>query len=481
VKVGNKKAAVSTDQPKNTVSGLPTKPFFVRMLVRDIELGDAVLDLLDNCIDGVVSTNLRRPPHDRKLPYKGFRAAITMSPDRFEIQDNCGGIPRGVAIKSAFRLGRLPEDIQNIPTVGLYGIGMKRAIFKIAENAYVESRHGNSNFKVNFTKAWLDDDSDWYLPLKKGKLKRDGTAVVVDKLKPEIAEKFARESNFIDDFKKFVAGHYALIIQKGFEVKVNGEHIEPTPFRVLTAEKTAQFSDGSGLAPYYFRGNVDDVEIELFAGLYRTLPDESELEEEQSSRGSSDDAGWTVACNDRVVVNRDKSRISGWGDGGVPRYHGQFIAISGLVLLSSDKPEKLPLTTTKRGLEASTNIYLVVREQMQLATKYFTRFTNRWKGKVNELEAIYQHSAPRTVDQLRSMLKTVEFSKVNKIPGAERFEPSLPQPKREDKGQRITFFRPRDKADKLGRALFGDDNWDYELIGGTCFDALYAKHVGKRG
>lgn len=34
--------------------GAPTKEFFVGMLTRDIELSDAILDLLDNCLDGVV-------------------------------------------------------------------------------------------------------------------------------------------------------------------------------------------------------------------------------------------------------------------------------------------------------------------------------------------------------------------------------------------------------------------------------------------
>lgn len=466
--------------PKNMVSGLPTKPFFVRMLVRDIELEDAVLDLLDNCIDGVVRTNLKKTPANKDQPYKGFHAAITMKRDRFEISDNCGGIPRQVAIKSAFRLGRLPEEIANLPTVGLYGIGMKRAIFKLADSAYVESRHGNSNFRVDFSEEWLQNDDDWYLPLKKARRTRSGTTVVVDKLKPEIGERFDAGSNFVDDFKKFVAAHYSLIIHKGFEVKVNGDVIKPEPFKLLTAAATA-FADGTGLAPYCFRGIVDDVHIELYAGLYRNLPSETELDEEQSSRGSSDDAGWSVACNDRIVVNRDKTRLTGWGDGGVPRYHGQFIAISGLVLLTSDTPEKLPLTTTKRGLEASTNVYLVVREQMQLATKYFTSFTNRWKGKIDELEAIYRDSSPRTVDQLRSMLKKVSYSQVRKVAGAERFEPSLPQPKPEDRGQRITFYRPKDKANKLGKVLFGDEDWDYEQLGGACFDSLYTKHLGRRG
>ena len=30
----------------------PTKQFFVSMLTRDINLADAILDLVDNCLDG---------------------------------------------------------------------------------------------------------------------------------------------------------------------------------------------------------------------------------------------------------------------------------------------------------------------------------------------------------------------------------------------------------------------------------------------
>lgn len=42
-----------------TAQGFPTKEFFVGMLTRDIELNDAILDLLDNCLDGVVRQKKR--------------------------------------------------------------------------------------------------------------------------------------------------------------------------------------------------------------------------------------------------------------------------------------------------------------------------------------------------------------------------------------------------------------------------------------
>jgi len=37
----------------DVVKGSPSKAFFVNMITRDISLGDAILDLLDNAVDGV--------------------------------------------------------------------------------------------------------------------------------------------------------------------------------------------------------------------------------------------------------------------------------------------------------------------------------------------------------------------------------------------------------------------------------------------
>ena len=61
------------------------------------------------------------------------------------------------------------------------------------------------------------------------------------------------------------------------------------------------------------------------------------------------DAGWTIICNDRAVLYCDRTELTGWGDAGVPRYHTQFIAISGIVEFQSNDAAKLPTTTTKRG------------------------------------------------------------------------------------------------------------------------------------
>ncbi len=151
---------------KNSINAAPTKNFFVEMLTRDIDLKDAILDLLDNCIDGIQRTIRNQAPSDK--PYEGFWAKIDVSEDGFKIEDNCGGIPLEVARRYAFRMGK-PRDVtddDDIATIGTYGIGMKRAIFKMGQSARVLSQTEEDAFKVMIQPDWLASDDTWDLPLK---------------------------------------------------------------------------------------------------------------------------------------------------------------------------------------------------------------------------------------------------------------------------------------------------------------------------
>ena len=87
------------------VEAEPTKEFFVSMLVRDIELIPALVDLVDNSVDGA-----------RKMrgadTFEGLFVRIEATSAMFRITDNCGGIPIYIARHYAFRFGRTEETPQ---------------------------------------------------------------------------------------------------------------------------------------------------------------------------------------------------------------------------------------------------------------------------------------------------------------------------------------------------------------------------------
>lgn len=88
-----------------------------------------------------------------KESYKG-KVDISFDEEHFQISDNCGGIPRGVSINSAFRMWRHDaERDKDLPTVGVYGIGMKRAIFKMGEEAQVSSNTNDTCYRVKLPRS----------------------------------------------------------------------------------------------------------------------------------------------------------------------------------------------------------------------------------------------------------------------------------------------------------------------------------------
>jgi hypothetical protein len=466
-----------------TAVASPTKEFFVRMLTRDIELQDALLDLLDNCVDGVLRSG---PPKTPARPYDGFGASIIMAPDHFVIEDNCGGIPIEIARKYAFAMGRPAgaEQADQPATVGLYGIGMKRAIFKLGTEALVESRH-DTGFVVEFSPEWMASDS-WdelkMYELGADKLLEKGTRLEVYQLNDEVRSAFASQT-WIDEFRKIVARHYSIIISKGFSVTVGTPEEMKKGLRPIAAEEfkllqTAPGEDGRNIAPYVYAGKIGEVEVEIFAGLYRALLTEDEAEVEEETRGTSDEAGWTVACNDRVVIWKDKSRLTGWGEATVPNYHGQFIAITGMVLLRCSDPKKLPLTTTKRGIDGASNVYSEAKDLMREATKSLTSFTYKWKKFPDQLEAIYKSSEYVGLQKLRELPAKLQMVHTRKSDAVLKFEPKYPEPAQEKTSVRVSFVSLKADVAILANHYFDGTKVKPGLVGESAFNEVLTRVKG---
>jgi len=439
----------------------PTKEFFVRMLTRDIELQDALLDLLDNCVDGIIRSVEMKSENPK--PYEGYTATLTLAPEHFIIEDNCGGIPLEVAEKYAFAMGRptMTETDDHGATVGMYGIGMKRAIFKLGTLALVQSRN-DTGFTVEFTTEWMEKDGWDRLPIKAlqdKELVGKGTRITVYQLNDEAKACFS-DSSWVDSFRLTVARHYSIIISKGFSVTVstpeesnyNTPPIKAENFRLL--QTAVNGHSDKRIEPYVYAGKLGEVEIEIYAGLYRKLLSEEELEEETETRGTSDDAGWTVACNDRIVIWKDKSRLTGWGEATVPNYHGQFIAITGIVLLHCNDPKKLPFTTTKRGIDAASDVYSEAKDLMREATKSLTSFTNKWKKFPQNLKDLYKYSEDVDLSALRSLPKSLSMSKLHRFEDIKRYEPTYPEPEQEKTSTRVSFVALKEDVSTLSRYFF---------------------------
>jgi hypothetical protein len=453
----------------NEINASPVKSFFVNMLTRDIALNDAILDLLDNCIDGI----RRSSKCEGEKPYQGFWAEIEIRKDFFSISDNCGGIPWELH-PYAFRMGRDQDRPVGVSrTVGTYGIGMKRAIFKIGKHCLITTRSGADEYEVEITPKWLKDEINWFLPTKhaSGLMNTDGTKIVIKNLNEGISEFFDVDAeNFISELRKSISAIYAYIIEKGFEVKINNKVVNPR-----TTKLSFDLGESAGIRPYIFETESDGVEVFLAVGFTREPPSENEInDEKKSAKYSSYDAGWTIICNDRTVVHCDRTELTGWGEANVPRYHNQFIAISGIVEFKSDDPRKLPTTTTKRGIDASSPLYLQVKNKMREGMKIFTEYTNKWKGLEDESKRQIKETAKQSFREIKIEAKNLPLKEISRSsPKGNYYKPNLPVPERpEPTTRRISFKKELVKIKKVGE-YFGNSELDPNEVGIKCFDTIY--------
>ncbi|WP_137681155.1 ATP-binding protein [Aurantiacibacter suaedae] len=454
-----------------TANTTPAKTFFVSMLTRDIELDDAILDLLDNCIDGVI----RSEPNEGEKPYDGYEAVLRLSPERFELEDNCGGIPYQIAKTRAFRLGRPPstDPADGHRTVGVYGIGMKRAIFKLGNDSSVVS-YGDRPFRVDIEPDWLNSDEWKPLELQAIELPEgaaSGTTITVEDLNPGIASKLG-EAAWIEDLRQYISDHYAIIISKGFSVRIEAKGISkdpitPAPFYLAVSGELG----GDGVQPFVYRGTFEGVTVEVYAGLLAPPLREDELSERQGEQEGRSQAGWTIACNDRVVVSKDRTYLTGWGTAGVPSYHGQYTVVSGIALLSSDNVSELPLTTTKRGLDASTIVYAKLLDVMREATKKLTSFTNSWKTKEARREPLGEVK-PCSLAMLREFDGTKSVTS-GQFKGLEVFRPELPKPPSTSRLSQVSFAAEKSEIDAL-REYFEDPELKTGEVGRLAFEEVLA-------
>ena len=93
------------------------------------------------------------------LKYLSVR--ISVDEQHFRIEDNCGGIPLEVAEKCTFRFGR-PQGMEDTPhSIGQFGVGMKRALFKLGNRFKIRSVTESDRFALDVNVSAWRNDPEW--------------------------------------------------------------------------------------------------------------------------------------------------------------------------------------------------------------------------------------------------------------------------------------------------------------------------------
>lgn len=350
-------------------SAHPRKHFFLEMFTRDISLEACVLDLIDNSIDGLIRSHKldisnellkERPTLSERERSKLPVVNVSFKPNEFTIEDTCGGIDRDYAETEVFTFGHSPEQAGG--HLGVYGIGLKRAIFKLGNMFNMRSQTATHGFTAALNvREWSAKDealTDWRIPIGytggSGSLAKSGTQINITELRPEVCLRLG-DGVFASRMHTAIAQTYAFFLERYVRVVFNGNTVEPELIPIAQSDAVSpakeSYSDG-------------DVEVLLIASLQTRAGKNQEWRMES--------AGWYVACNGRIVLTSNKTEETGWST-----FHSKYRGFVGLAMFHSKNAMSLPWTTTKRGINRESPVYLQARGKMKLLATPIISFLDR--------------------------------------------------------------------------------------------------------
>lgn len=329
------------------VDSSPSKKFFLDMITKDVSVESCIMDLIDNSIDA----------HKRLKQGKESTINIQYSieEDFFSICDDCGGMSKLTAQEKAFKFGNQEQRHSN--TLGMYGIGMKRSIFKIGKDFVVESKTDQDSFKVYMTqKEWLELEDVWKFYYEDVEYDfNNGVHIFISSLSDSLKEFLSRKVN-IDNLRKKIGSAYRELLAKDITIVLNDRKIESV---------SEIFYECDFMKTLVKTIATPGVDIKIIAGIGSPNPK---------------DAGWNIVSNGRVIIEKNRTELTGWemqynseedddidevlDKKKVPAYHNDFARFRGYVFLTSDDANLLPLNTTKDGIDEQHKIYRLILKEM---------------------------------------------------------------------------------------------------------------------
>ncbi|MGZ9811533.1 ATP-binding protein [Pseudoroseicyclus sp. H15] len=339
----------------------PQKRLFISLLTRDIGLADAFLDIIDNSINAALrqlgladdsSEDYLKMLNEDRVPKHSI--SINFGSSSVTVSDDCGGISATDAAEKVFIFGA--SDASHLEDkLSVYGIGLKRAMFKLGNKVRMISDHASGGFDLDLDVAeWEARSEDsWTFeietrpPAKAGKTKLQ-IGELYDSVKSRL-----QSAAFETELANRISHAYSFFLGRVVRVFLNDQELEgglPSIGSNTAAESFSEYG----------------VSVAISAGLG---------EPGGSKRYSSETAGWNVFCNGRAVIVADKSVLTGWGvEGLLPSFQPKHRPFVGNVFFTSANPELLPWTTTKLGVNPDNLVWQRSVRRMADIGRQITRF-----------------------------------------------------------------------------------------------------------
>lgn len=331
------------------INATPSKRLFLS-IIADYDLNRSICELVDNGIDVWIKAG-KLKPIEISVQLDERQQAITVT-------DNAGGLARA-DLRYIVGPGHSGTTVTDM-TIGIFGVGTKRAVVALAQDIKIKTRHGKAKtYEVDFDDTWLEDE-DWELPVYEVDDIGAGTTVVeLSRLRLQLS------TESIAHLQEHLGATYARFLQgRAVTIRVNVQALKPQFFEDWA------YPPKYGPRKYYGKLKTEDhrdVTVEVIAGLSR------------ESSPAAGEYGVYFYCNDRLIVRAQKSFEVGFTRGLAGLPHPKVSLTRVLVCLKGDA-RAMPWNSSKSDINTKHEVFLALHGWLVQVVKSYASLSRIWMG-----------------------------------------------------------------------------------------------------
>ncbi len=344
----------------------PSKRLFLS-IIADYDLNRSICELVDNGLDIWVRGG--------RVKDIAIKIILDKGQQTISVKDHAGGLAKSELryIVGPGQTGTSPTD----ETIGIFGVGTKRAVVALAQDIRIKTRYGAENtYQVDFDDTWLQD-ADWQLPVYEIDNIPEGTTLVeLQKLRVQITDEV------IAQLKDHLRTTYAVFLKnKRISIEVNREKLLPQFF-----ENWAYPPD---YPPHKYTGTLKTednkvIKVEAIAGLSR------------ESSPAAGEYGVYFYCNDRLIARALKTFDVGFTKGLAGLPHPKVSLTRVLIFLNGDA-RSMPWNSSKSDISTKHEVFLALHNWLIQVVKGYASLSRIWMGDWPEKVFKYQSGSFKEV------------------------------------------------------------------------------------
>lgn len=344
------------DQSEKQALSLPVyfgadPAYLIRGLSADISTRECIFDLVDNSIDAARNEVLGRDStqfdqHGLPASYRGFHIDVDLAPSSVRVRDDCSGMDEQELSRRAFRTG---AKSQHPFGIGHFGVGLKRAIFKLGTEVSLQTDNGREAFSFSFDEgAVLGAGDEPLMAARTTSSGGKGNRLEVSGLRQDVAADIG-STQWLAQLADGLRRRYGIFTRKGLTIRLCGQAILPFGPTVRAKDvgpvrhASQVMQTAAGVKIFAEAGLHEDYRLKGLEGDY----------DEMRHRAISNELGWYVVCNDRIILVADRTDRTGWTTG----WHNEYAGFLGWVHYVSADPELLPWDSKKSGINESNEAH----------------------------------------------------------------------------------------------------------------------------